>query len=88
MKEKWLKQNEELTHESEMGESQSMLEPVSSDSADDDELKMSIKIFRLYPVKKQKNAQASEAKEDVMGVETQITLEENGESLKDMKKYK
>lgn len=82
LKEKWLKQNEELTHESEMGESQSMLEPVSSDSADDDELKMSIKIFRLYPVKKQKNAQASEAKEDVMGVETQITLEENDLEMK------
>lgn len=64
-----------------MGESQSMLEPVSPDSSDDDELKMSIKIFRLYPVKKQKNAQASEAKEDVMGVETQITLEENGETF-------
>ncbi|XP_047496681.1 protein OS-9-like [Penaeus chinensis] len=82
LKEKWLKQNEELTHESEMGESQSMLEPVSSDSADDDELKMSIKIFRLYPVKKQKNAQAAEAKEDVMGVETQITLEENDLEMK------
>ncbi|XP_063605719.1 protein OS-9-like [Penaeus indicus] len=82
LKEKWLKQNEELTHESEMGESQSMLEPVSSDSTDDDELKMSIKIFRLYPVKKQKNAQASEAKEDVMGVETQITLEENDLEMK------
>lgn len=82
LKEKWLKQNEERTHESEMGESQSVLEPVKSDTADDDELKMSIKIFRLYPVKKQKNAQASEAKEDVMGVETQITLEENDLEMK------
>ncbi|KAK8744618.1 hypothetical protein OTU49_000534 [Cherax quadricarinatus] len=85
MKEKWLKQNAEILKEASSEESQSILQPISTDSDDvddDDELKMNIKIFRLSPLKKQKPQQSTEVKEGVMEVETQITLEESDVNLK------
>nr|XP_045624943.1 protein OS-9-like [Procambarus clarkii] len=85
LKEKWLKQNEEILKEAESEENQSVLQPINTglddEDDDDDELKMNIKIFRLSPVKKQKLQQLTEAKEDVMEVETEITLEESDSHL-------
>ncbi|XP_068202661.1 protein OS-9-like isoform X2 [Palaemon carinicauda] len=79
LKEKWLKKNAEILGEADHQESQSILKPIVID--EDDELKMNIKIFKLAPLKKNKNSQSAEMR-DVMEVETQITLEENDPQLK------
>ncbi|XP_071545008.1 uncharacterized protein [Panulirus ornatus] len=87
LKEKWLKQNVEVLRGTDLEENHSILHPITTDSdfhddlsddEDEEELKMNIKIVRLSPVKKQKSQQSAEDKEDVMEVETQITLEESG----------
>ncbi|XP_064109668.1 LOW QUALITY PROTEIN: protein OS-9-like [Macrobrachium nipponense] len=79
LKEKWLKKNAEILGEADHQESQSILKPIVID--EDEELKMNIKIFKLAPLKKNKNSQSAEMR-DVMEVETQITLEENDPQLK------
>lgn len=90
LKEKWLRQNAEVLRGTDSEENQSILHPsIITDSdydtdgeeegEDEEELKMSIKIFRFSPVKRQKSQLSAEDKEDVMEVETQITLEESGE---------
>ena len=77
LKEKWLKKNAEILGETDHQESQSILKPIEIDEYDDD-LKMNIKIFKLAPVKKNKNSQATTEMRDVMEVETQITLDDKG----------
>lgn len=64
-----------------MEEGSSLLQPVSSQTQqegedEDDNLKMNIKIFRVSPPNKHKAKHTRDTKEDLVEVETQITLEE------------
>lgn len=81
LEKKLFQQNAEILQETGMEEGSSLLQPVSSQTQDegedeDDNLKMNIKIFRVSPPNKHKTKHTRNSKEDLVEVETQITLEE------------
>lgn len=81
LEKKLFQQNAEILQETGMEEGSSLLQPVSSQTQqeeedEDDNLKMNIKIFRVSPPNKHKTKHTRETKEDLVEVETQITLEE------------
>lgn len=87
MEKKLFQQNAEILQETEIEDSSSLLQPSSGeaqqeDEDEDDNLKMNIKIFRMSPTNKHKTKHIRGTKEDLVQVETQITLEEEaGKSI-------
>ncbi|XP_063873973.1 protein OS-9-like isoform X1 [Scylla paramamosain] len=82
---KLFQQNAEILKETEIEDGSSLLQPSSSegeqeDEDEDDNLKMNIKIFRMSPTNKHKTKHIRENKEDLVEVETQITLEEEADT--------
>lgn len=78
---KLFQQNADILKGSGIEERSSLLQPVTSQiqqerDDEDDKVKMNIKIFRVSPPSKHKNKHTRETKEDLVEVETQITLEE------------
>lgn len=81
LEKKLFQQNAEILQETGMGDGSSLLQPASSQPQqegedEDDNLKMNIKIFRVSPTNKHKTKHTRDTKEDLVEVETQITLEE------------
>ena len=81
LEKKLFQQNAEILQETGKGDVSPLLQPSSSQAEQegedvDDNLKMNIKIFRVSPTNKHKTKHAEDTKEDLVEVETQITLEE------------
>lgn len=80
LEKKLFQQNAEILQETGMGDGSSLLQPGASQAQEgvdeDDNLKMNIKIFRVSPTNKHKAKHTRDTKEDLVEVETQITLEE------------
>ncbi|XP_050714455.1 protein OS-9-like isoform X2 [Eriocheir sinensis] len=85
LEKKLFQQNAEILQETRMEEGSSLLQPASTQTQqegedEDDNLKMNVKIFRVSPPNKHKAKHTRDTKEDLVEVETQITLEEEADT--------